>query len=80
MRRDACSLCGQPFQPDKCIAGGFDARGAVALTGECCTIQLVEIFALAHNFHVPASTRLTSEQITVIGRRSGVDYTLGQPV
>jgi len=45
IHRNACSLCGQPFQPGTATAPGFDASGTVALAGECCVDKLTEIWS-----------------------------------
>jgi hypothetical protein len=44
--RNACLLCGSPFQPGTGTASGFDASGAVALAGQCCVSELTEIFGM----------------------------------
>jgi hypothetical protein len=72
LARDACSLCGRPLQSG-CIAGGFDAKGNLALTGACCTNQLVEIFMLGYDFLLPASVEPTAGQLADFKRRSGLD-------
>ena len=70
IHRNACSVCGVPFEPNTGTATGFDASGAVALVGECCTGKLTEIFGLGFDFPLPTSA---ARELADIGRRSGVD-------
>jgi hypothetical protein len=41
-----CSFCGNGFPHNSHTASGFNARGNVAVAGECCINRLSEIFAL----------------------------------
>ena len=77
MRRDTCSVCGNPFEPNTATATGFDTGGNVAVVGECCAGKLTEIFGLGLSFPLPTSTGPTDEaRIADIRRRSGVDCAL----
>ena len=77
MRRETCSVCGTPFEPNTSTAAGFDARGNAAVAGECCVGKLTEIFGLGLNLPLSTSTGATDEaRIADIGRRSGVDCAL----
>jgi hypothetical protein len=77
MRRETCSVCGTPFEPNTGTATGFDARGNAAVAGECCVGKLTEIFGLGLNLPLSTSTGATDEaRIADIGRRSGVDCAL----
>ena len=61
MRRETCSVCGTPFEPNTSTAAGFDARGNAAVAGECCVGKLTEIFGLGFNFPLSTSTGATDE-------------------
>jgi hypothetical protein len=86
LKTNACSFCGRPFPHASPTVGGFDARGNVVLTGECCVHQVAQIFTvgLALNCEQIAAAYQKAEADRILdnaeryggfGRLPGVNFT-----
>jgi hypothetical protein len=49
-RHDTCSICGQALPHNSRTIGGLDARGELALVGECCAHHIREIILAVHDY------------------------------
>ena len=58
IRRNACSICGAPFEPNTGTTAGFDVSGGVALVGECCIGKLKQFRRVAMRYEKTARNYL----------------------